>query len=102
MTSRHDIKLNNGWLAYKSTFVYLGVIFTDSGAVSTDVNLHALQREKSVFVKLANFMRNNEAAPIIVKQKVLKSYLNASLLYGCEAWSTVHRCKDRNLIQESN
>ena len=33
-------------------------------------------------------MRNNEAAPIIVKRKVLKSCLNASLLYGCEAWSS--------------
>ena len=98
---RHDIKLNNGWLAYKSTFVYLGVIFSDSGAVSTDVNLHALQREKSVYVKLANFMRNNEAAPIIVKQKVLKSCLNASLLYGCEAWSSSSVVKIETLYRKT-
>jgi hypothetical protein len=86
---RTDIKLNHGWLSYRSTFVYLGAIFSDNGAVFHDVNLHVAQREKSVYVKLANFMRNNPAAPITVKRKVLNSCLNTSLLYGSEAWGGV-------------
>ena len=84
----YDIKLEFGWLLYHSTFVYLGGIFSGSGVVLDDVNLHVKEREKSVFVKLANFMRNNPAAPIIVKKKILSSCLNASLLYGCETWSS--------------
>ena len=85
---RCNIKLESGWLKYCSSYVYLGVIFSDNGAVSTDVNLHVCQRQKSVFVKLANFIRNNPAAPVVVKRKVLRSCLNASLLYGCETWGS--------------
>ena len=86
---RYDLKLENGWLSYNASFVYLGAVFSDTGAVYHDVNQHACQREKSVYVKLANFMRNNPAAPITVKRKILNSCLNASLLYGAETWGGV-------------
>ena len=86
LEDRLDIKLDSGWLNYCSTFVYLGAIFSDNGTVYYDLNLHVKNRGKSVFVKLANFIRNNPAAPITVKKKILNSCLNASLLYGCEAW----------------
>ena len=79
-----DIKLESGWLTYRSTYVYLGAIFSDDCAVSTDVDLYVLQREKSIYIKLANFMRNNPASPITVKRKKMSFCLNDSLLYGCE------------------
>ena len=83
------------------TSLHLGVIFPDSGAVSTGVNLMLYKEKKSVYVKLANFMCNNEAAPIIVKQKVFKSCLNASLLYGCEAWSSSSLVKIETLYRKA-
>ena len=63
---RVDGKLNNGCLSYKSTFVYLGTIFSDNGTIYYDTNLHADAKSKSVYIKLANFMRNNPSAPITV------------------------------------
>ena len=98
---RSDIRLDNGWLTYCNTFVYLGAIFSDNGAVSYDVNLHVAQRGKSVYVKLANFMRNNPAAPVTVKRKVLSSCLNASLLYGCETWGGVSLNKAETLYRKA-
>ena len=85
---RKDIKLNSGWLTYNGGFVYLGIVFSDKGNTFHDINLHASIKSKSVYVKLANFIRNNKCAPIDVKGKVLQSCLQASLLYGCEAWSS--------------
>ena len=52
---RSAIKLENGWLKYRGEFVYLGVMFTDSGSVHNDLELHARSKNKSV----ANFIRNN-------------------------------------------
>ena len=85
-SDRTDIKLNKGWLSYKSTFVYLGSIFSDNGALHHDVNLHADDKAKSVYIKLANFIRNNPSAPVTIKRKVLMSCMNAALLYSCETW----------------
>ena len=98
---RLDIKLDSGWLNYRSTFVYLGAIFSDNGAVYNDLNLHVSNREKSVYVKLANFMRNNPAAPIIVKKKILNSCLNASLVYGCETWGGASLQKAETLYRKA-
>ena len=90
---RVDVKLNNGWLSYKSSFVYLGTIFWDNGTIYNDINLQADAKSKSVYIKLANFIRNNPHAPITVKRKILTSCLNAALLYGCETWGglSIHK-----------
>ena len=85
-SDRTDVKLSSGWLFYKSSFMYLGAIFSDNGTIHHDINLHTNEKVKSVYVKLANFMRNNPAAPITVKRKILTACLNASLLYGSETW----------------
>ena len=85
---RQDIKLESGYLSYRSSYVYLGAIFSDGGVVAKDLDVHVSERQKSVFLKLSNFIRNNPAAPITVKKKILNSCLNASLLYGCETWSS--------------
>ena len=96
-----DIKLDSGWLKYCSSYVYLGVIISDNGTVAVDVDMHIEQREKSVFVKLANFMRNNPAAPITVKRKILNSCLNTSLLYGCETWGSASLRKAETLYRKA-
>ena len=43
-------------------------------------------KNKQVFVKLANFLLRNQFVPIVIK--VVKACVNASLTYGCEAWSS--------------
>ena len=46
-------------------------------------------------------MRNNPAAPITVKRKLLSSCLNASLLYGCETWSSASLRKAESLYRKA-
>ena len=85
---RCNIQLNSGWLKYKVNFTYLGAIFSDQGTVNHDLNLHVHSKNKSVYIKLANFVRNNSYAPLGVKKKVLNTCLTAAILYGCETWSS--------------
>ena len=84
---RCNIKLNSGWLKYKVNFTYLGAIFSDQGTVNHDLNLHVYSKNKSVYIKLANFVRNSYA-PLVVKKKVLNICLTAAILYGRETWSS--------------
>ena len=98
---RRIIKLKNGWLNYCSEYVYLGVIISDEGTVGNDIDLHVKDRQKTVLVKLSNFVHNNPTVPIIVKKKVLQSCLNASLLYGCEAWGGSSLLKVETLFRKA-
>ena len=82
---RINIKIDSGWLSYKNVVVYLGAIISDNGSIHNDINLHVADRNKSVYVKLANFIRNNNQASVVIKLKVLKACLEGSLLY--ETWS---------------
>ena len=50
------------------------------------LNHFLAENNKHVFVKLANYQRKNELAPIAVKLKVVRSCINAALTYGSEAW----------------
>ena len=67
---------------------FLGVIFSDTGIIKHDISLFIADKNKQVFVKLANFLLRNQFAPIVIKLKVVKACVNASLTYGCEAWSS--------------
>ena len=81
-----DLKLNSGWLPYKSSVKYLGAIFSDSGDIHGDIKAHAESKDKAVSVKFLNFLLDNTQAPITVKFKVLTSCVKSALLYGCEGW----------------
>ena len=94
-----NVKLKSGWLPYETSVVYLGAVVSDSGDIHADIKSHAQNKGKAVSIKFANFIMNNIYAPITVKYKVLKSCVEAALLYGCETWGngdvskveTVHR-----------
>ena len=98
---RSAIKLENGWLKYRDEFVYLGVMFTDSGSVHNDLELHARSKNKSVLIKLANFIRNNQFAPTSVKRKVLNACLKSAILYGQETWGGSSLAKIETLYRKS-
>ena len=81
-----NLRLKAGFLTYRQSHKYLGVIITDSGIVKDDVKSFLAEKNKHVLVKLANYQRKNDLAPIAVKLKVVRSCINASLTYGSEAW----------------
>ena len=83
-----NLKIKTGLLSYKKFQKYLGAIFSDTGVVKEDVSLFLAEKNKQVFVKLANFKFRNELAPIMIKLKVVKACVNASLTYGCETWGS--------------
>lgn len=82
-----DLKLKSGWLPYSATTIYLGALFNDAGLISSDINQHASDKNKSVSIKLANFVTNNLYAPITVKYKIQRSCVSSAILYSCETWS---------------
>ena len=88
--NKRDIKCNlrfkTGFLTYRQSHKYLGVVITDCGIVKDDVKSFLAKRNKHVLVKLANYQRKNELAPIAVQLKVARTCINASLTYGSEAW----------------
>ena len=81
-----DLKIKTGFLKYRRSQTYLGAIFSDSGVLRDDVSLFLTEKNKQVFVKLANFNLRNELAPISIKLKIVKACVNASLTYSCETW----------------
>ena len=88
-----DLKIDSGWLPYRSTTVYLGVVITDNGLLSTDVILQTQNKYKNITIKLANFITNNMFAPVTVKLKVLDTCVNAAILYSCESWGATSLVK---------
>ena len=99
-SDRYNIKLDSGWLKYREEFLYLGAIFSDKGLLSYDLNLHVSSKSKSVYIKLANLFRNNYYISIIVKKKMLKSCLEAAILYECETWSSTSLLKLETLYRK--
>ena len=98
---RLDIHLETCWFSYVKEYVYLGVMFSDSGVVHNDLDLHVRDKNKSVFIKLANFIRNQAFAPVTVKVKVLKACMRAALLYGHEAWGSSPLSKIETLFRKA-
>ena len=84
---RIDIKLKSGWLPYAASTIYLGALFTDTGILSSDIQQHAINKNKSVSIKFASFVINHIYGPITVKKKIFQSCITSTLLYACETWS---------------
>ena len=61
-----------------------GALFTDTGILSSDIQLHAINKNKCVSIKFANFVINHIYCPITVKKKILQSCITSTLLYACE------------------
>ena len=67
--------------------------------VNHNLNLHS--KNKSVYIKLANFVCNNSYAPLVVKKKVLNTCLTAAILYGCETCSSTSLHKLETLYRKA-
>ena len=80
------LKIESGFLTYRKSQKYLGAIFSESGVIKDDVSSFLAEKNKHVFVKLANFIHRNKHAPIMVKVKVVKTCIDSSLTYSSEKW----------------
>ena len=86
--TRSELKLNDEWLDYSNCHKYLGVYITDSGNITDDIGEALNKKNKEINIKLANFVRKNGQAPIMVKLKVVQACVNSSLTYACETWGS--------------
>ena len=84
---RIDIKLKSEWLPFAALTIYVGALFTGTGILSSDIQQHAINKNKSVSIKFANFVINHTYCPVTVKKKILQSCMTSTLLYACETWS---------------
>ena len=81
-----DIELNSGKFEYCSEYVYLGVVITDTGSISFDIERYVASKRANVTIKFNNFLRKNFLAPLSIKLNVLDICVTSSLIYACETW----------------
>ena len=88
---KHDkkcsIKLKKGYLDYKSSQRYLGIIISDDGSIKHDVETFIKEKRGNVIIKFTNFCSKNPLAPIKIKLQVLDSCVLSSLSYAAETWA---------------
>ena len=88
---KNDIHLENGsTLEYKSSYVYLGAIITDTGNIKHDVEKFIDTKRSNVTIKYNNFIRKNTNMPLKFKLSVLDSCVSLVLTYGCETWGSTN------------
>ena len=71
-----------------TSYVYLGVIFTENGSAFTSLKAHVAEKKKH-FNRLLIFLARNYDAPFFVKRKVFDAAFSSAILYGCESWLDV-------------
>jgi len=81
------LKLTDGWLLYKPSQKYLGVIITDSGLLKIDITSYIDKKNKEINVKLASFVTKHSMLPLPMKMTVVNACVESALLFGCESWS---------------
>ena len=81
------LRLTRGYLKYKPTQRYLGMIITDCGSIKHDISQFINEKRSNVLVKFVNFCNKNFFAPLHVKLRVLDTCVTSSLSYGAETWA---------------
>ena len=81
------LRLTRGYLKYKATQRYLGVIITDCGSIKHDISQFINEKRSNVSVKFVNFCNKNFFAHLHVKLRVLGTCVTSSLSYGAETWA---------------
>ena len=84
-----SLKLKNGFIDYKKSVHYLGVIITDSGIIRNDIKLFLNEKRCNISVKFLNFCLRNISAPLQIKLRVLEACVTTSLTYACQTWGCI-------------
>ena len=80
-----NIKINGTTLRQTQQFKYLGTIISSDGKSHTEVESR-ISQAKTTFHKMKHILTNINLS-LETRQKVLKSYIEPILVYGCEAWT---------------
>ena len=86
--TKSDLHLEYGTIEYSAKYVYLGVLVSDTGSLSHDIEKFIESKRPNVTIKYNNFLRQNFLAPLPAKLKVLDVCVSTALTYGCETWGT--------------
>ena len=70
-TLKTNIVLQSVFLKYKQCFEYLGILISDNGSLTKDVQAFVVQRRSNISIKYSNFCKKNRNAPLCVKLNVL-------------------------------
>ena len=95
---RVNLKLNGQVIEQVKCFKYLGSIITDDGKCQREVSTRiaeakqAFNRMKTVLTNLKVTMRT--------RLRVLRSYIEPLLLYGCETWTLMTAERNRLMATE--
>ena len=74
-----DLHLEFGTIEYKASYVYLGVVVSDTGSMSHDIEKFVKKKRGNVAIKYNNFLRKNFLAPLPVKLQVLDVCVSTTL-----------------------
>ena len=88
------IRLKSGILKYKSSIIYLGTVFSDSGVHLSDIKSFIDSKRSNITIKFANFCKKNLNAPLHCKLMVLDTCARSSLTYASETWGIHHSFAD--------
>ena len=81
-----DIQLDFGTLVYKPRSIYLGVVVSDTGIITNDIDDYINEKRSNITIKYNNFLHKNYLAPLDVKLMVLDACVSSTLVYACETW----------------
>ena len=84
-TDRKDIILSDLTVKHCTSYIYLGVIVTENGSISSSLKAHTADKKKHLN-RLLIFLSRNYDAPFFVKHKVFDAAFSSAILYGCESW----------------
>ena len=82
---RKDINLEDFKVRHCTSYLYLGVIFTENGSGSSSLKAHVAEKKQHLN-RLNIFLSRNYDAPFFIKRKVFDAAFSSGILYGCESW----------------
>ena len=82
---RRTLKTESLSIKNCNSYTYLGCIYTQDGKMTSAVKAQ-LQSKWSHVAKFEAFVKKNNDAPYMVKEKVFTAALTSAILYGMETW----------------
>ena len=89
-----DLKIGNEPIKQVDRFKYLGSTITEDCRSESDIK-QRIGIARSAFGKMRNVISNRHVR-IMTRMRIIKSYIWASLLYGCETW-TINAAMEKRL-----
>ncbi|GFS23497.1 lactation elevated protein 1-like [Elysia marginata] len=89
--SKCEIKIEENTIKQANSFKYLGTQITSDGSNHQEIKSRIAQAKAS-FQQMKSIMTNIKIS-IVVRKRLLETFKETVLLYGCEAWTIDERMK---------